>query len=253
MSLTASSWVVNLRLKSGSKKAVLFVLADYVTDRMLSYPQMKTITNATGMSESAVKTALEGLIADKIITDSGQRVGDQKDIPVFKLNPVVEVLEIKKPRQRTKIEASEEALKIYELYPRKVNKRKALSYIERGIKQFGFEIVFNGTNLFAEAFKKSGKEMAFCPHDTTFFFNERYTNEPSAWGFEKTPVLKIGPTILEVRQFVNEKETDPTLRAKWATGFFYEWQKRKWEKHGKPLDWKIELSAQIGRWRTEPK
>jgi hypothetical protein len=212
---------------------------------------MKTITNATGMSESAVKTALDGLIADKIITDSGQRVGDQKDIPVFKLNPVVEVLEIKKPRQRAKIEASEEALKIYELYPRRVDKRKSLQFIERGIKQYGFEIVFNGTNLFAEAFKKSGKPMELCAHSTTFFNNERYALEPVMWGFDKTPAKKNNaPKYAEVLAYVKEKISDAAQAANYASSFDRHWRPRGYAREDKDIDWKVILSAQLSKWQT---
>ena len=123
--------------------------------------------------------------------------------------------------------------------------------IERGIKQYGFEIVMQGTKAFAEAWKSSGKEIAFCPHDTTFFGNDRYTNDPEAWGLVTAKTISNGPTYALVLAKVKEKETDVTKCAVWATSFYNHFKKLNWQRDGKSVEWEIELQNQIGKWRQQ--
>ena len=115
---------MRLPIKPCQKKAVLMVLADFATDTGKSYPQIKTFTRDSGLSAQAVETHLTALCADGIISDTGIKTGEAKDVRVFQLNQVKE-LELKpeqpKPRKRLKCEASEEAMQVFEIYPRRVN------------------------------------------------------------------------------------------------------------------------------------
>ena len=256
MSIRSYSWALKLPVKPAAKKSVLLVLADYASDRGKSYPELKTFKRDSGLGAEAVETQLAALCAEGLITDTGIRVGDLKDVRVFQLNPVKE-LELKpaepKPRKKLKNEALEEAAKIYEVYPRKVGRPKALLAIARCIKTYGFEVVMNGTKIFADAWKESGRtDLAFCAHPSTWFNRESFNDDPASWGFTKTPTAISGiPKYSEMMAFVKEKESDAIFCAKVVTGFQAHWTKQQWKKNGLPIEWKIELSNFIGRARAQ--
>jgi DNA-binding PadR family transcriptional regulator len=258
VSLKAYNWARALPIKQVAKKMVLLVLADYSTDTGKTYPTMKTLHRDSGLSTAAIIANIDMLIADGIITDTGKVTGEKSDVKVYQLNPI-KVIEEKpkeprKPREKTPEELLE-AEKIYTEYPRGVAKRKSLLVINRCIKQFGFEIVMNGTKLFADGYKKSGTDIKHIPHSLTFYNNERFNDSPVSWGFERTPSAgRVGPTFGELGVWVREREHDKTEAAKIATGLYTLGQKIKWlGKDGKPIDWKNEFPALIAKWRAEQK
>lgn len=252
MSIECYNHVLQLPIKPASKKQVALVLADFVTDTNKTYPQIFTINKFTGLTADAIKDHLEELCADKLIKDTGTRVGENKDVVVYQFNWEAKVQPKPKQKRPTKNPLLGDAEKIYELYPRKIGRPKALTAIAKQIKAYDFEIVKNGTELFAKAWKESGRtDLSFCPHASTFFNQERFLDDPSAWGLATAKKIIVGPTYKEVLEFIKTKETDVTKVNQWASGFFAEWKKRKWiGRDGKELEWKIELSAQIGRWRS---
>ena len=67
---------------------------------------------------------------------------------------------------------------IYEAYPLKVAKPKALTAIRVAIKKHGFATVLAKTQAYAAA--RNG-DKAFMPHPSTFFNQERYNDDPETW------------------------------------------------------------------------
>lgn len=255
MSIRALTWAMKLPVKPSAKKFVLIVLADYSTDTGKAYPTIKTISAATALGPDAVNTQLDALCADGIITDTGQRVGELKDTKVFQLNPVQELeLKPKEKKQRLpKSEALQEADQIYQLYPRKIGRPKALTAIARCIKLYGFEAVRAGTELFSKTWTEAAKDISYCPHAATFFNQERFNDSPEAWGLATAKKIAIGPPYADVLAFATEKETDIAKATNWAVSFHAHWKQRKWQRDGREIDWKVEFQNQIGKWRGTPK
>lgn len=76
----------------------------------------------------------------------------------------------------------EDAARIYEQYPRKVARPKALTAIAKQIPEFGFEVILAATIEFAKAWALAPKEeMQYCPHPTTWFNQQRFNDNPSTW------------------------------------------------------------------------
>lgn len=254
MSFRALNWAFALSVKPPGRKLVLICLADYAVETNLSYPSMQRICEQTSMGKDAVEAALESLMADEIIKETGKRAGEQKEIRVWQLNQEADTTPAPKKKREPKNEETAEALKVYEIYPRRVARPKALVAIARQIKVYGFEIVMNGTKLFAEAWRSSGKtDLSFCPHATTFFNGERFNDSPEGWGLAGGKKITTGPTYQEVFTTCREKEEDSSKAASYATGFYATWKQRGWKKDGREIEWRIELQNQIARWRTEKK
>ena len=60
----------------------------------------------------------------------------------------------------------------------------------------------------------------------------------------------IGPKLSEVVNLCAEKWSEDERNANWATSFHTFWERREWKKNGRPIDWKVELSNQVQKWRT---
>lgn len=73
-----------------------------------------------------------------------------------------------------------EIIAIYESYPRKVAKPKALKAIFCAVAKDGYEHVKKMTEEFTVAFQSSGKSLEFIPYPATFFNQERYNDDFSA-------------------------------------------------------------------------
>lgn len=236
-------------------KSVLLVLADYASDTGKSFPSIKTFTRDTGLNEETVKLHLNRLSESGIITKTNIKAGEFWNDDVYQLNPVTDLkLEPPQPKQRKplKNEALEEAMKVYEIYPRQVGKPKALTSIARCIKLYGFEVVFNGAKLFADAWKQSARtDINFCPHPATWFNRESFNDDPASWGLLKQVKIVTGiPSYSEMMAYAKEKDTDVTFCATAVTGFSNYWTKQKWQKNGNQLDWKNELANFLGRERA---
>lgn len=67
------------------------------------------------------------------------------------------------------------------------------------------------------------------------------------------PGQTVGPAFLEVAAYAREKWGDDPRRANWAVSFYQHWNdpKRQWKRNGVLIDWKIELTAQVSRWREQ--
>ena len=69
----------------------------------------------------------------------------------------------------------------------------------------------------------------------------------------KAPRLAGVPKLSDVAAYAKMKWDDDPRHANWAVSFYSFWadQKRNWQRHGKVIDWQVELSAQVSKWRTE--
>lgn len=88
----------------------------------------------------------------------------------------------------------DQAETIYDAYPKKVSKPKALVAIRNAIKQFGFELVLDKTAKYAVV--RQGQNPQFTPHPATWFNGHRFNDDPSTWkDVEQSPATKQYPTI----------------------------------------------------------
>jgi len=71
-----------------------------------------------------------------------------------------------------------QAIEIYEIYPRKIAKPKALSEIMKAIDRDGFEHVSDRTKNFAE--RAASHDLTFIPYPATFFHQSRYNDDLEA-------------------------------------------------------------------------
>jgi len=73
----------------------------------------------------------------------------------------------------------EHACSIYEAYPKRVGKPKALISIEKAIAGFGFEFVMERTVAYAKT--RIGQDPQFTPLPATWFNQQRFNDDPSTW------------------------------------------------------------------------
>lgn len=85
----------------------------------------------------------------------------------------------KKP-SKGKIPTKQQVLAIYDAYPRKDSKQMGLRAIEKAIKKgHSPEMLLEKTNLYAQ--KMSWQDKQFIPYPSTWFNQERFLDDPSAW------------------------------------------------------------------------
>jgi hypothetical protein len=77
-----------------------------------------------------------------------------------------------------KSDLEEQALAIYQEYPLKAGKPKALQAIKRCLKEKSFEYLLEKTKSYAEI---RGGNLDFVPHPATWFNQERFEDSPSTW------------------------------------------------------------------------
>lgn len=78
-----------------------------------------------------------------------------------------------------KSEHDDQAEQVYEAYPRKVSKPKALAAIRNAIKQFKFDFVLQKTVDYAKV--RQGQNPGFTPHPASWFNAHRFNDDPSTW------------------------------------------------------------------------
>jgi hypothetical protein len=71
------------------------------------------------------------------------------------------------------------ACSIYDAYPKRVGKPKALISIQKAVEQFGFEFVMEKTAAYA--LSRKGEEAQFTPLPATWFNQQRFNDDPSTW------------------------------------------------------------------------
>lgn len=68
---------------------------------------------------------------------------------------------------------------IYAEYPRKIAKVAAIKAIAKQLSQYDFTYILEQTKLYAKA--REGCDHKFTPYPSTWFNQERFTDDPSAW------------------------------------------------------------------------
>jgi hypothetical protein len=241
---------MNLQIKPQSSKFVLLVLADFATERNKSAVSNEGFQFATGMTLAQIEYALQNLVDSRVIEDSGQRVGDQKEIRVFQLMMLKPLEKIKRRAKQTGL-AFTEAEEILKLYPRPVDKPTSLSHINKAILKYGFEFVKERTISFSKTWQGRTDINSFCPHSTTFYSprRERFADDPKTWGGAGAKPVSPGPTFTEVKAYIAEKGIVDDRG--YASSFYNGWQQKGWMQNGKIIEWQIALSKALARWRGE--
>lgn len=88
-----------------------------------------------------------------------------------------------------KKEIASQAEKIYNAYPRKIGKPKALQAITRILKTNDFLTVLESTERYAK--HRIGQDPTFTPHPATWFNQERFNDDPETWGSKSIPADKL--------------------------------------------------------------
>lgn len=86
VSVEAITWALKLPIKQSSAKFVLTVLANCASgDTWLAFPSVGYLAEATGQDRKTVVTNLARLREWGLIEDSGRRMGDTKQVIVYRL------------------------------------------------------------------------------------------------------------------------------------------------------------------------
>ena len=79
---------------------------------------------------------------------------------------------------------------IYQLYPRKVGKPRALAAIAKALTKVSFDKLKSLVCAYAEA--RIGEDSQFTPHPATWFNEERFNDDPATWKRSGTGPAQIG-------------------------------------------------------------
>ena len=89
----------------------------------------------------------------------------------------------KKHLNNSEPEIEQQVEKIYKIYPRKIDKIRAIKAIIKAINKHGFNHIFERTQLYAQ---KYNGDPTFIPYPCTFFNQERYNDDASEWSNNTT-------------------------------------------------------------------
>jgi len=250
MSAAATAWAWKTPTKSPTMKLILLVLAEFATEKNKTGVSMEGLQQCTGMTQANVEYALQNLVDDGRLVDTGKRIGDQQEIRVFQLMINAPLAKIKRRSKQTSL-AFTEAEEILKLYPRPVDKPTSLSHINKAILKYGFEFVKERTISFAKTWQGRTDINLFCPHSTTFYSprRERFNDSPASWGGVGSKPISAGPTFPEVKAYIAEKGIVDDRG--YASSFYNGWQQKGWMQNGKIIEWQIALSKALARWRGE--
>lgn len=103
----------------------------------------------------------------------------------------------------------------------------------------------------------SGNLVAWLP-----YVIKRWTREQTEWkagthsgkkALAKLPRPDGVPTNTQVLAYTKEKWGDNLRHVNWSVSFFAHWNdpKRAWKRNGHLIDWKIELTHQVAKWRNQ--
>ncbi len=107
----------------------------------------------------------------------------------------------------TSIDASPEAERLYQAYPRTQAKGAALKAIRRALTKDTFDVLAEAVAAFAES--RRGEDPQFTPHPATWFNQERWNDDRSTWTRSAGAVLsdKTRKTMDAAAAFVNSRQT----------------------------------------------
>lgn len=266
MSLKATTWVAGLEIRPSLRKFVLLAFASYSGDTGLTHPKLTTICKFTSLPTENVQKEINDLAASGLMTNTGKKFDGNDVFQIHRTETVPTVTRelqgrlpdmppatpaAPAPRKKKKLEGPliADAEKVYAIYPRRLGGTKAIQSIVKALQRFDFQIVYDGTKAFSDAWKASGKEKEFCPHATTFFNQDRFTATLEDLGLKSIKIAT--PKNAEISAYLHEKIDDITLRARIMAGFIHQWSPKKWMRDGVIIDWRVELSAFISRVKTQ--
>lgn len=85
MSVRALFWALEQEVFPSSKKFVLVALANFASDTGKSFPSTESIGRITCQQINTVRNALDGLVQEGVISDTGKRTGATGQIKVYQL------------------------------------------------------------------------------------------------------------------------------------------------------------------------
>lgn len=98
-----------------------------------------------------------------------------------------------------------QAAEIYDSYPLKVGKPKAIISIIKAIKKWSFHYVLQRTQLFASTI---GDRREFVPHPATWFNQHRFNDEPSTWE-RKSGIGDLKAQFIAVENLIQSHPANP--------------------------------------------
>lgn len=194
---------------SHAEKLVLLALCDNSNDEGVCWPSINTISRKCGLHRTNTMKAIDRLekagiieVSNREYTSNIYHIFPQKDggssaalpvAPHYKGGSVALLGVVVQRdhnhqlnRQRTVSTYTEDALRIYQEYPRKVSKPQAIKAIVKAIKAGNDpNALIDLTKSYAAAVSKwPDEERKFVPHPATWFNNDRFNDDPKEW--EKT-------------------------------------------------------------------
>lgn len=113
--------------------------------------------------------------------------------------------------------------------------------------------------VFQDWSSRQGKDAAGNVVAWPHYVTKRWAREQVEWkagthrGKKAAPsAARVGPTLAEVRALLVEKHGKTPEVENWAVSFYGHWNdpKRNWSRKSHPIDWKVELSQQVAKWKT---
>jgi len=103
-------------------------------------------------------------------------------------------MRVAKHREKSASQPSpEQAEQIYEAYPRKVGKPKAIAAIQKSLEKTEFKELLLKTQLYAKS--RASEDSSYTPNPSTWFNQERYNDEPSTWKQSKPSPQRVDRSI----------------------------------------------------------
>lgn len=106
-------------------------------------------------------------------------------------------------RELIKVKTVEE--EIYEEYPKKVGKPKALQAIKKALKKTTREALLVATKKLAELWKNA-QDYRFCPCPEKFYNQEMFNDDPKFW---PSPAVAKEPPSVELKRLQDQKSRHP--------------------------------------------
>jgi hypothetical protein len=184
---------------------VALALADFANDKGTSWPSTDTVASKARCSiRSAIESmnALERAGKLKVETNAGPHRTNLYTLQILHPanpaplqtadgNSAVDCTRSVRNRQdpSEKRERENDAAEIYELYPRKVARQKAIKSIVRALTELPKQDLVNAVQHLASMWE--GHDLQFLPHPSTWFNEQRYNDEPHTWA-PKSPQARNG-------------------------------------------------------------
>ncbi len=111
---------------------------------------------------------------------AGIPAGYPEDNPDHKLNETPSQSQSYKPSTRTKTISPADAERVYQAYPRKEGKAKAVAEIKKALGLFTATELLERIERQKSHWKREERETQFIPHASTWFHQKRYEDESNA-------------------------------------------------------------------------